>query len=184
MKKVIFYGIIVLIVFIISPILGLIVITSILIYKLIKSKNKKNEKSVSKIKEFILGIISKKYEKITLLEKIEIYKTKNDIKIMRKGFNWSIIICLSLYIPNDVNIDIKRLSEIAYELNFAFVICNPNQAKLIIRENVFSLKLNKNVLKSKIYSLAGKARFLVGYFENLNCKVDWDEGLIDEVQLI
>ncbi len=64
MKKVIFYGIIVLIVFIISPILGLIVITSILIYKLIKSKNKKNEKSVSKIKEFILGIISKKYEKI------------------------------------------------------------------------------------------------------------------------
>lgn len=187
MKRKIIYILILLLMFFISPIIGAFIILGIIIYYLFKYKRKNNTKdkfSNSKVKEFLLSLISNKYEKILFKEDIKIYQTENGLTVYKEGFKWKILLIISIKIPPEKEISFSKLSELTQELNFKLLIDSVNEIKIIIKEEIVAVKLSKSLLETKVSSLAGKARFIVSYFETLNCEINFSKGLNkDAVQL-
>jgi hypothetical protein len=166
-------GLIILLVVIIFPLAIIPLLIFIIFYIYFKRGKRKKGKNVKKynINDIIYSIFMKKYNKIVLNDKVNIYKLNDYIFLINKNIKWSILALIQInLLDNQRNLFSNFNSSLD---NLIFIkLSSQNSIYIIIKEDFISFKLTQHILKNKINILLAKIDYIYNYFSNLGIKVE------------
>jgi hypothetical protein len=135
--------------------------------KLRKMKQKINKYNIN---ELILSFFMKKYNKIVLDNKINIYKLNDYILLINKNIKWSILVLIQLDLENN-RIDLFNNNILSLDNLIFFKINSHKFIYIIIKEDFIVFKLTQNILKNKLNIILSKIDYIYNYFNNIGIRV-------------
>ncbi len=170
-KKIVL-GLIILLAVIIFPIVIIPLLVFIIFFIYFK-KERKKRKNINKynINDIINSIFMKKYDKMVITDKANIYKLNDYIFLINKNIKWSILALIQINLLdnqkdlfNNFNFSLDNLTLIK--------VVSQNSIYIVIKEDFISFKLTQHVLKNKMNILLAKIDYLYNYFNNLGIKAE------------
>jgi hypothetical protein len=165
-------GIIILLAVIIFP-LVIIPFLIFVIYYIYFKKRRNKVKNVRKynINNIIYSIFMKKYDKVVLNDKVNIYKLNDHIFLINKNIKWSILALIQINLSDNQRDLFNNFNSSLDNLTLIKVV-SQNSIYIVIKEDFISFKLTQHVLKNKMNILLAKIDYLYNYFNNLGIKAE------------
>lgn len=131
-----------------------------MLYILFKKYSKLNKNYLNKFKLLLDSILNKEYRAIYFVNKYDLYQVNKNVHILKIDNRWMFFLFLEA---------IGDLKEFPSYMQDVYFIFSNGRKLIVIKEEAYAFKLTKNILKSKLSSLAGKLEAVKGFLETNGC---------------